>query len=298
MHITNKFGFPEPLVQAVTPRPRGFGPDHISITELVGPPLIRRLRREHDDEIRQDVIDRIYAVDGQSIHWVLEQAGHYNRLAEERLRIDVLGWIVSGQPDLYDDTEGGTITDWKKTSVWSFLLGTKPEWVAQVNCYAWLLRRATFPVQKGQIIAFLRDWSWGQSQGNNDYPKHPVYKMDVPLWPDNEVGAYVLERVKLHQQAMRMNADAIPLCTPDERWQRPTTYAVKKKGGKRALPGGVHENAEDAIAFQKTKDYPTEIEERPGQPVRCMSRPPLSPYCPGAPWCRFGKQFHQEESAT
>ena len=66
-------------------------------------------------------------------------------------------------------------------------------------------------------------------------------------------------------------------------WEKPTRYAVKKKGGVRAK--SVHDTEEDAqhILNQMGKDYFIEI--RQGERTRCES------YCQVAPFCKQYKEY-------
>ena len=130
-HI-NPQNLPEPFVKAVSGRDRKPKTDSISVTELIKPPQMRALEREHWDEIEVDVATEVYALLGTSVHSILEKAGDDGALSEERLRVTVNGdlnmdIVLGGMVDRLD--EDGTITDWKVTSVYSFILGDKQEWI-------------------------------------------------------------------------------------------------------------------------------------------------------------------------
>jgi hypothetical protein len=194
--------------------------------------------------------------------------------------MNVLGWKVTGATDLYDGK--GVITDIKNTSVWSVLRGVKDDWVIQLNLYCALWRNHNWPVTKLQIIAILRDWSKHQIKRSSDYPKHQVQVLPVPLWLPEDAHKYMTERVTLHQEAEHLSDADLPMCSPGERWERPTTYAVKVKGQKRAKR--VLESMEEAEVWAKDnmkKDF--DIEVRPGESVRCES------YCDCSQFCDFKK---------
>ena len=114
MRITNKYGLPESIVRAVTfdsHRREG----HISVTELIKPPQMRHLEIVYDTEIEEDASDRLWALLGSAVHVVLERASLENVLREERLRMQVSGWTVTGQPDLWHEPHH--LKDYKVTSV-------------------------------------------------------------------------------------------------------------------------------------------------------------------------------------
>lgn len=271
MNITNVNNLPQPLVSAVRRDPYSSKAD-ISITGLIRPPRMRVLEKRHDAEISVDVSERIWTLLGQSVHAILERADTSNHLAEERLSTEVLGWKVSGQVDLY--SQDGTIQDYKVTSCYSFLLGDKPEWEQQINAYAWLYRKAGFPVKRAQIVAILRDWVSSKA-GEEGYPKAPVLTVDIDLWADSKVQTWVEERVRLHQEAEDVPDDALPHCTDQERWSRPDTWAVKKEGNKKAYR--VFTNPIDAADL--AIKHGMIVDHRKGENVRCER------FCLAAPFC-------------
>jgi len=166
------------------------------------------------------------------------------------------------------------LSDYKITSVFSFLLGDKPEWEQQLNIYAWLYRKIGFQVKKLQIVAILRDWQSSKA-GEEGYPPAAAVTIDVPLWGEKEQQAFVEDRVRLHQAKDKAE------CSAKERWERPTTYAVRKVGNVRAKR--VFRDKAEADAFLAESGKGFEIEERPGEQVRC------SRFCTVSKWCDQAK---------
>ena len=99
MNLTNKYNLPKPLVSAIKNDPYKQVGD-ISVTSLISAPRRRQLEIRHQEEITEDASDRIWMLLGTSVHAILERADTTDHLAEERLTAKVLGWTVSGQPDL------------------------------------------------------------------------------------------------------------------------------------------------------------------------------------------------------
>ena len=282
MRFTNSHNLPQPIFEALCNDDYEHIGD-ISVTGLIKPPLMRQLEQRHAYEIVEDATDRIWMVLGSAVHSIIERHGQQNRLVEERLTAKVYGWEVSGKPDLLD--ADGTLTDYKVTSVFSFLLGDKPEWEAQLNCYAWLYQQHGFDVKRLQIVAILRDWVKRRAAVEAGYPQCGILVAPTPLWHGTETTDFIERRVALHQSAEETETENIALCTPRERWEKPTTWAVKKRGNKRALPGGVCDTLGQAEKVAASKPHPCEIEKRPGECVRCVH------YCNVARFCPFGKQF-------
>lgn len=284
MKISNLHGLPEAIVAAVT------FDDHekrgdFSATELVLPPRIRMLRQRHDDEIVEDASERLWMLMGSAIHSVLERADSPNAFQEEPLVRDIAGVRIYGRPDHY---ELEAITDFKITSVWSVLHGVKPEWEAQLNIYKWMYQDYGFPVRHLWIAAILRDWSKGRAKQGGDYPAVQFRRLSVPIWPLAKVEGYIRDRIEAHSWANGLTDEQLPICKPEERWQRPATWAVMLKGrkpAKRVLESCAE--AEMCLDTQLTlKDRARAfIEERPGECVRCQD------YCSVNSWCSFYKEL-------
>jgi len=286
MKLTNKFNLPQPLVSAIENDPYKQVGD-ISVTGLISAPRKRQLEIRHKDDITEDASDRIWMLLGTSVHAILERADTRNHLAEERLTAEVLGWVVSGQPDLLGPD--GVLTDWKVTSVFSFLLGDKPEWEQQLNCYAWLYRKNGFEVTKLQIVAILRDFMQSRASQDPDYPQCAVMVVDVPMWSQEEAQAYIEARVRLHQQAEFMMDDELYNCSKQERWERPTTFAVMRASNKKATRVFNLDIEAEHFVNQHEKPDQYEIVKRPGESVRCAR------FCNALPWCYQGTALLMKE---
>ena len=82
---------------------------------------------------------RVYwSLMGQITHGILERSDR-EAWTEERLYIERHGWRISGQFDRVL-LEQGLLQDYKLTSTYSVKDGVKPEYEAQANLYALMLR--------------------------------------------------------------------------------------------------------------------------------------------------------------
>jgi hypothetical protein len=294
MKITNNFNVPETLVALAKRDDYTKGEADFSVTEIISPPRIQRLRRKHYHEITQDVADMLWMLLGTALHVVAERsevAGHTN---EERLMVGIDDVILSGAIDLQkNDTDGTVITDYKFTSAWS-LMNDKPEWEQQQNIYKYLVERVKKqPVKKLEICALIRDWSRREAMHKPNYPQAPIQVIDIPIWTHDRVEHFIKERINLHRDS-KVNADwneELPLCTEEERWVRETKYAVKKEGRKTAIR--VFDSQEEADVF--LKDTPEKdkafIEIRKGEAVRCTGN-----FCGVSQWCSQYQASLLEES--
>lgn len=270
MKLTNRANLPQAIVDAVRNDGYDRGDADISVTGLLRPPRLSALEEKHKDELTEDASDRIWSLLGQSVHTILERASREG-IAERRLTVEVEGWRVSGAMDCYYP-EKGLLQDYKTVTAYKFKDGQAPmEYQQQCNLYAALLRRNGDTVTRLEIVGILRDWSKMEARRDPSYPQAQVVVIPVPVWPAEQAEAFLRERVILHKQARL----SLPECTPEERWQKPTFYAVMKPGQKRSL----RNYTSRAEAEEHAARVGAQVVERPGESVRCSAYCPVSQFC-------------------
>lgn len=278
MKLTNKHGLPESIVNALRRPEYTKGKAHLSVTQLINSPKIVALSKKFQDELEQDVSEMVWSLFGSAIHKVLEHGKDQNHIVEQRLHSEVDGYRVSGAIDLQIVSDAGrAIRDYKTCSVWS-VMNSKIEWEQQLNCYAWLVEKVTgASVTDLGIVAIIRDWNRRDAARNEAYPPAPIKELPIPLWPMEQREQYIQSRVHAHAEAefaIESEGD-VPACTPEEMWEKPTTYALKKKGGVRALKVYLSQEEANQALDPKTQ----EIEVRPGSRTRCESFCPVNHRC-------------------
>jgi hypothetical protein len=279
MKLTNRLNLPEPFVRAVSEKTYDNQGSWRTITELIGPPKIAHLKRKHEHEIEVDASELVYTFQGEIAHALVERAAKtmckQGWLSEQRLFTEVEGKKISGAYDLYNPKTGELI-DVKNSTAYKAKKGQAPEeWIQQTNLLAYLLRQAGSTVKSIRILLVVRDFSKQEARRNPDYPQNNVLFMEVPIWEDDKSKAYLHERVRLHIRAETTEVE----CSPEERWAKPTIWAIKKRGQSRAITGGLF--ADERIAKDKLAELGSgyEIEHRPGANTRCEL------YCPVAKFC-------------
>lgn len=285
MKITNKFNVPETLVSLASREYYTKGAAQYSVTELLSPPRIRRLREQFHEKVEQDVTDMLWSMLGSALHVVMERGQTDGHITEERLFKEIDGVTISGQIDLQHERDGGVvITDYKFTSAWA-VMSDKPEWEQQLNVYRWLVETVKGNrVDALNICALIRDFS--RHDNREGYPAAPIQMISIPMWDLNYTEEFVRRRLDAHRDAKVAHdfGDALPECSPEERWQSETAYAVKREGRKTAIR--VFKDLEEANQLaEKEKGY---VETRPGEPKRCTGN-----FCGVAQWC---EQFKREQS--
>ena len=100
MKITNNYNVPEPLVTLASKEYYSKGASQYSVTELMAPPKVKRLREKYDAEIEQDVSDMLWSMLGSALHVVMERGQTEGYISEERIFAKVDDVTVSGAIDL------------------------------------------------------------------------------------------------------------------------------------------------------------------------------------------------------
>ena len=281
MKVTNVMGLPEALVKAVTLEKHN-DPGQLSATTLLSGIKQILLTERHWDEIEEDVADLIYALHGIATHSLLEEEGA-DEFAEEKISYELDGIVVTGRIDNYN-MKTGIISDYKNCSVWKIKFNNFEDWYKQGMIYAWLLLKNGFEVKTSRFIAFIKDHSPQDAKRDPSYPQKPVYVYQFAVTEHclAQIQAYIKAKIADYKKNREIADDDIPPCTADERWEKPTKYAVKKEGRKTAVR--VMENREDAekLAAELGKNHSVEI--RPGESTRCMR------YCSVCNFCNFYRE--------
>lgn len=275
--LTNKFNLPETFLKAVESHEHKGG--FLSASGTSVGPRIFWLKKRHKDKVVEDVSNRIWALLGTAVHYILDKGEGKNDLTEEYLETEILGKTVSGSSDLFSNN---TVHDYKVTSVWKVIYKDKDgmyEWQNQLNTYAYLYRKAGFEVNNLKIIAILRDWSARDASLKPDYPQSQIAIIQIPLWTMEEQERFLSDKVRNFLDHENTPDHLLPFCTDLERWYTGDKYAVKKKGNKRALSGGVHNTRQSAEDFATLQPVPTEIEHRPGESKRCSQYCEVKNFC-------------------
>ena len=282
MKITNKLNLPDMLQRAVE-REYTYRDKRYSITSLLDPDRVLMLKRRHNDEIEQDVSECIWMLFGTVTHYALEtgiecREGEY---VEEHLEYTFpSGYTLSGIIDHVEDY----IDDYKTTSVWTVIYGSNNEhWKKQLQMGAYLhYKEHGNWINKGRIIAILKDFNKKDSLLKDNYPKLPVQVINFDLGTPEEVEEWIVKRFKRIEYLEKLSDLDLPLCSMEERFNTGDKYAVKKKVWKKAFR--VFDSLDEAreLLIELERKYPGEyeIEERIGEDKKCKDYCSCCQFCP------------------
>lgn len=292
MKVTNKMNLPEALVKAVSIR-RHNDPGRLSATTLLNGAKQILLTDRHWESLEDDVADRFWAIIGTVAHKALEHEGEHE-FAEEFVSFDVDGVTVTGRIDLYNMAEE-IITDYKTNSVWKIKFRDFGDWELQGMIYAWLLIKNGFKVKTCRFVALIKDHSKRDAKRDPFYPQQPMYVYEFEVTPQRleRIESFIKEKIAVYKQYSEMADDDIPPCSPKERWDKPTKFAVKKEGRKTAVK--VMETEDEAMKLAADLGKGHFVEIRLGESIRCQD------YCSCCEYCNYYRNnvatANEEEAA-
>lgn len=320
MKITNNSNFPEAIVKAVS-SDKWYGGSgekrDYSVTGLLNTPRIHYLTKRHYDEIVTDCAEMIWMLMGSAMHLVLENANQdsENHVIEDRFSYTTKsGKVITGGLDSIDKLNK-VIEDWKFTSVYTWIYRNRngnsrlKDYEKQLNMYRFLAEKAGYDIDNLRIHMIFRDWSKSKAKYEKDYPNQ-IETLQIDVWGLDAAEAFIEERVAEFEKYKDTPDDELPVCTPEERWQSHTTWAVRKLKNKTASKVLFsYASAKEWLntecseqAFKKTKMNSGEafekeyeklskefvIEKREGEPIRCSQG-----YCSCRDFCSYYKSLNK-----
>lgn len=289
MKITNNKNLPTALVNFAR-SDYEYTPNRYSVTTLLNGATETVLKYRHNNDIEKDVSDLIWALFGSAFHKILEEQDvEKHESKEEKLQVDFNGSVISGIYDLYN-SKTQTVTDYKTTSVWKWILKDFDNYRQQGLIYAWMLNKLGFKCDKAEFILFFKDHSKTKAKVERDYPDLPVEKKIFKFTQKDfdEIEVFLRDKLNKIKMYEKLSDDELPPCSDEERWYKGTKYAVKKKGNKRAIK--LYDNKDEAEK-RASKDDNLIIEERIGRNVKCEE------YCDVKDFCPFYKKHYKNGGA-
>jgi hypothetical protein len=278
MIITNSQNLPSAFVEMAR-SDYIFADNEYRVTSLLKGIRETILERRYHDKIEQDVADMIWLLFGTAVHSVLErQQERADEIKEERLKVPVGEYILSGQFDLYSG-ETLKITDYKTCSVWKVIFGDFEDWRRQLLIYSWMMKSIGFPVKRAEAVALMKDHSKRDAKRKADYPKLPVKVVSFEFGEQDfqEIEEWLIAKFAEIKHAETLPDDELPLCTPDERFNSGDKFAVMNKGRKTALR--VLDSQDDAERWMAVNGKGDYIEVRPGEDKKCIDYCRVSAFC-------------------
>jgi len=287
MKITNRAGLSPALVVCMDRILNTYdkGEADFTPTQLVDPVQSVLLQQRYGDVITEDVQDLLHIFQGTLMHMMLEAGAPEGSLAEKRLycTLTVNGQDVTigGMPDIvldYDPDKPGAVImhQYKYTGARSWMAGVKDEWTMAENIYKYLIEMEGHKVTAMWLNMFFKDWKWYEFVARPlEYPAHAIEKLPIEPWKPDRVELLLEQRIRALLIADILPDDELPECTPEERWHTNDSWAVRKRGGKKASKvfwhqdGGEERACEYAAEMQHKQKAEYLVDLRKGESKRC-----------------------------
>ena len=279
-----------------------------SVTEIIDPPRLVRLKKRYGSEVIQPLSSVIASMMGTAMHeyfekylkkWVFK-TGYSGYTFEEQLNVamdvctkftedsdaKIVTRNLSGRYDIRDNLD---LIDIKTCKVWKKVFDPElKEWTEQQNCYNYLLKEArNIELNRLLIVAIYKDWQEGQSLRSSTYPQTQIEEYELPMWPYEVTKEFIETKLAGHIAVEDTPDEELPACTREERWERfngghQVEYAIMKSAKSTRAMKLIKTNLEDAFAAaQSMKGITKEsfIEVRYAQRTRCENWCSVNMYC-------------------
>lgn len=221
----------------------------------------------------QEVIDRICLNPDPKWEWD-KDPDKICIYMEIRTEKEIDGVIISGK---FDFVEKGRVKDIKTTKTYTWIAGDKTrDYQLQGSIYRWL--NPTIITDDVMDVMFMfTDWSPLKAQADKSYPQKRILIQSVPLLSLEETEAFIRERIEDLLTHKDLPEEELPLCTPQELWMKPSTWAVYKDATKTARATKLCDTRTEALEAAAAFPNPL-IVERVAEPTFCK-------FCAARPAC-------------
>ena len=144
---------------------------------------------------------------------------------EQRHETEVGDYIISGKYDLVVD---GTLSDYKSTSVWTYIFDSNAlKYTQQGSIYKWLAPDRITD-NKIDIQFIFTDWSASNAMRDPKYPQTRVLTKSYPLWSVEQTDKFIKDKLADITRLFDKPQEELPECTSEELWESQTKYKYFK----------------------------------------------------------------------
>jgi len=203
---------------------------------------------------------------------------------EQRHEKEVGDYIISGKYDLVVD---GTVSDYKSTSVWSYIFDSNAlKYTQQASIYKWLApNRITDNAVHIQYI--FTDWSAAQAMRDPSYPQTRVLTKEYPIWSVEQTDHFIKEKLERLEQFKGRPQEELPECTKEELWESETKYKYYKNPTKMARATKNYDSLDEANIRLASDGGVGTVVTVPGEVKACR-------YCEVSDICKQAQNLIQQ----
>jgi len=188
---------------------------------------------------------------------------------------EFMGFRISGKFDFVGD---GALEDFKTTSTFSFMSGTKDkDYVLQGSIYRWL--NPNIITKDTMSIQFIfTDWQSFMAKQNANYPQYKTATRRFELLSLEETEAYVRNRLEQYMKYKDAAELDLPECTASELWRSDPVWKYYKNPQKKTKATKNFDNEKEGVERFLADGSVGELVMIPGLVKACA-------YCPAYPVC-------------
>lgn len=195
---------------------------------------------------------------------------------EQRLYREYMGKRLSGK---FDFIAEGRLEDFKSTSVFTWIHGTKTEdYQLQGSIYRWLDQGKRITQDHMAIQFFFTDFMAGKAKSEAKYPPNQVVQQLIPLLPVDETEDFVRTKLTAIQNYKNADEADLPRCNDKELWRKPAQFKYYKNPASRKRSTKNFDSAADAYLRLQEDGNVGVVVEQPGEVIACK-------FCPAFPIC-------------
>jgi hypothetical protein len=188
-------------------------------------------------------------------------------------------FTIGGKFDMIAD---GQLNDFKSTSVWSWIKGTRDkDHRLQGSIYRWL-NPLKVSEEYIRINYIFTDWAAGQVVSTPGYPPQRVMHKDIELMSVQETQNWIVWKLSEIEKYRSMPEDQIPHCTDEELWRSDPQYKYFSDPAKANDPTARStknfSSLQDANKYKAEKGGRGVVITKPGEVKACG-------YCPAFNGC-------------
>lgn len=285
-----------------------------SVTQLLDHPRCVLLKRMYPDMVLDDVSGLVSSTAGKALHhWFEIKLRGENVFTEQQVMIPVpeCGVTVSGTADIVElidtDPVRCIVSDLKHHKTWRWVSGDFTRLVWQLNLY-YLGLTHRYPGIVGRTILRglmpFTDWNrLDAARLGTRYPEKPFMVLETRPLPVRHIAGFVRDRVRRLLDFQGRPEVLWPDAGEEDVWQRTEAVKVYKRGGSRAVSGGVFKPGDYDTREQATAaatHFRDELTERKGGAyeirVQKSDRRRCSAYCPVASMCTTYQNWLRSEA--
>lgn len=274
--------------------------NYISATKLMKPlrHIILPSRIPKEQRENPDVSEFIASAIGHSLHDSIEKAWHHfdknlaklgypshiiNRVRinpepdtlraddipiymEQRAIKSFMGYRIGGKYDLVAE---GQVQDYKSTSAFVWVMGTRDEeHILQGSLYRWL--NPTIITDPTMVINYIfTDWSKAKVKQDPKYPPMRLMSKTLNLLPLDQTERWVKTKIELIQKHWNTPESELPRCTDEELWRSEPKFKYYADPTKTARSTKNFDDMASAKTYMSEKGGKGIIKIFPGEVKRC-----------------------------